>query len=200
MQIVAPSRPKENRHETFDHLAIAARRFRRSEHNGSQCRRVRRRGIPGRLRRGGASCCRGCAASRRRRAASDCRTPKSILSFARCSLVSFALTLLLHLFPSNFPVVTISSVREPVIAAVSMKGLAGRGSALSCGDTSEVSEGLRIFVDFKSVWCAAAVIGLCYPTDPSGSFNSVSAAVALARFLRCKTRTMLRNSTEEHTR
>jgi hypothetical protein len=51
---------------------------------------------------------------------------------------------------------------------------------------SEVSEALRIFGDSESGWHAAALIGSCYPTDPSGSFNGVSSAVMLARFLRCK--------------
>jgi hypothetical protein len=98
MLILAQSQPKENRHETFDHLAIAAGRLRRPEHDGSERRRLRCRRIPGRLRRGGAPRCRGCAASRRCRPASDCRAPQGLLIFVRSAFVLRRLSLLTALY------------------------------------------------------------------------------------------------------
>jgi hypothetical protein len=51
-------------------------------------------------------------------------------------------------------------------------------------DISEFSEVLQIFGDMEASRRTAVAIGFCYPTDPSRSFNDVSAIAALARFLR----------------
>jgi hypothetical protein len=120
MLIVAPSQHKENRHEAFDHLAIAAGRLRRPEHVGSKRRRMRRRRIPGRLRRGSPPCRRSCAASRGCRPASG-GASQSILIVLRCILVTIALAAAfasivpIRAQTANSSAATISSARELII-------------------------------------------------------------------------------------
>jgi hypothetical protein len=141
MLIVAPSQPKESRHEAFDHLAIAAGRPHRLEHAGSKRRcRLRRRSIPGRLRCGSAPRRRGCAASRRRRPASG-GASQSVLILVRCILLAIALAAVItSIVPARAqtgpPAATISPARELVIDTKeappsSMKGPDGTRQGIS---------------------------------------------------------------------